>query len=199
MWPDGRFYRGKWSSGKSTGDGEYVTADGSVIKENCQNNNKEAWPEDNYQGTFKKINLDGSVYNGDFVGTKMHGYGELTYADGSIYRGTWKEDKRDGQGTFTSAMDALSQCEQYFGGWKDDKKHGLGVMTYKNGEAYQGEWQDGKKHGEGIYYWLDRKEEGEWVGGTQVSLKRKSGGKNSKFRNLADNLIINKNHEHLLY
>jgi hypothetical protein len=29
---------------------------------------KESWPEENYQGTFKKTYLDGSVYTGDFVG-----------------------------------------------------------------------------------------------------------------------------------
>ena len=77
---------------------------------------KESWPEDNYQGTFKKTNSDGSVYTGDFVGQNMHGYGEMIYKDGSEYQGTWKDNKRDGQGTYKD----FPLGYQYYGSWKED-------------------------------------------------------------------------------
>lgn len=67
-WPDGRCYYGKWFFGKKEGNGKYVATDGTEVAENNSATMKESWPEENYQGTFKKIYLDGSVYTGDFIG-----------------------------------------------------------------------------------------------------------------------------------
>lgn len=88
---------------------------------------------------------DGTVYEGDYVGDKMHGRGKYTKANGNFYEGEWVQDKRHGHGVYSR-----KDGEVYDGEWGDNKKHGYGVLTKGPDNWYKGEWVDDKRHGKGM-------------------------------------------------
>ena len=65
----------------------------------------------------RKININGSIYDGNFLNKKANGHGAKTFADGS----------------------------KYVGDWQNDRRHGTGVCTYADGSKYDGDWQQDVK------------------------------------------------------
>ena len=58
-------------------------------------------------GKGKKIWVDGSVYEGQFVNGKAEGTGRfIDSKNGFIYMGNWQNDKTNGQGTLTQVNGA---------------------------------------------------------------------------------------------
>ncbi len=94
---------------------------------------------------------DGSVYRGNFLKGKLHGYGKLQYANGAVYEGEWKMDLKSGKGVMS-----LTSGDQYSGNFKDDKFWGKGIYRYKTGELYDGSWINGQAHGKGRYLFSDK-------------------------------------------
>ena len=90
----------------------------------------------------------GIRYEGEFLGTKFHGQGTMTFPDGYKYVGEFKGGNYDGQGTFTFA-----DGRKYVGEWKDGKQNGQGTHTWPNGDKYVGDWKDDKPNGQGTYTW----------------------------------------------
>lgn len=47
------------------------------------------------------LNVDGSVYTGNFINGARKGLGKFENSDGSIYEGSWLENKMHGHGKLT--------------------------------------------------------------------------------------------------
>ncbi|MEM1214553.1 MAG: caspase family protein [Bacteroidota bacterium] len=99
---------------------------------------------DNGRGVYQFV--DGSKYEGEFSGGRMHGKGIFTFYDGSKYIGNWQHRKRHGRGRML-----LSNGDVYFGEFADNHYHGPGLMTYANGQTYDGNWNDGHPQGHGVF------------------------------------------------
>ena len=69
----------------------------------------------------------GYVYEGEFKGSRYHGWGTAKYASGNTYTGQFENDKR----------------------------HGAGTYTFANGDVFGGDYQDGLRHGAGTFTWAD--------------------------------------------
>lgn len=54
------------------------------------------------------------LMSGDFLHSKRHGKGTMTYSSGNVYEGDWLEDKRTGHGS----MKWFDRNETYTGEWK---------------------------------------------------------------------------------
>lgn len=112
---------------------------------------------------------ESTVYEGDLVNSKKHGYGtEITPEQ--KYEGEFDENKKSGKGqiSFLKTGDFFEgefKENKMFNGkytWKDNgnvyegsffnnKMHGQGKYTWKeNGNVYEGEYKEGKKHGFGV-------------------------------------------------
>jgi hypothetical protein len=98
----------------------------------------------------KHIYPSGSVYVGEFMNDKKHGYGKHEYPDGSVYEGQYAEGNKDGHGKFTYADGSV-----YEGDWKYDRIHGQGRYIYTTGEMYQGKYVDGRRNGHGKFIYAD--------------------------------------------
>lgn len=125
------------------------------------------------QGEFKRIEIDGDLFEGYFLNGKKNGRGKYTWANGDVYDGMWKDGKRDGYG-----KRIFKDGEKYEGQWHDGKKHGRGTYTwadgtyyegefadgnfngfgkkvYSSGDVYEGQWKDDKRTGHGTYTWTN--------------------------------------------
>jgi len=109
-----------------------------------------------------------SEYEGEYNGSKMHGYGRLRASD-SVYEGCFVNDLKHGEGTLfwndgrqyigsfehgRFSGDAIMRWpdgRMYRGQYFDDRKHGVGTFTWKDGRSYEGEWVRGQRHGTGLY------------------------------------------------
>lgn len=72
----------------------------------------------------KELSFDESVYIGDAIGGKPHGYGIMEYSDGDKYEGEWKAGKRNGQGRYTFANGNV-----YKGNFLNGNYNGQGKLT----------------------------------------------------------------------
>jgi hypothetical protein len=70
---------------------------------------------------------NGSVYVGDVLNGKKHGYGTETLASGSTYTGEWF----------------------------NDRKHGTGKKIFSSGLSFEGTWNKGQRHGQGVEIYPD--------------------------------------------
>jgi hypothetical protein len=116
------------------------------------------------------------MYDGQWVGGKMHGKGTFVYPNGnryeliysphilltlflsSRYDGEFNADMKEGFGILQYV-----NGERYEGQWKANFAHGTGSLTYADGDKYVGEWIDGKKSGNGeLIYVNGDKFRGQW-------------------------------------
>lgn len=132
------------------------------------------------QAEFKRIEIDGDLFEGYFINGKKNGRGKYTWANGDVYDGMWKDDKRTGRGriswsngaffdgewldgTMTEGKYSFADGSVYEGSFKNGKYDGYGKRIFKDGEKYEGQWHDGKKHGHGTCTWTNGDSyEGEW-------------------------------------
>lgn len=90
----------------------------------------------NGKGVF--VYNDNTVYEGEFLNGKPHGYGICQFADGDIYVGYWKNNFFEGKGTFY-----YSNGEIITGNWKEsylipEKKAIVPTRSIKNNTESQG-------------------------------------------------------------
>lgn len=86
---------------------------------------------------------DLGIYKGEWLNSKMHGYGEYEgYPDGShaglTHKGYYKKDKKHGDGKFTHPNGAV------FEGEYRNNKMKLGKFTWPNGTVFEGEFRNDK-------------------------------------------------------
>eukprot|EP01038_Epipyxis_sp_PR26KG_P004420 gene4420-6249_t len=117
------------------------------------------WMDSKRHGEGAMTYSNGNVYNGDWIDGKRHGKGVMIYSDGNVYNGVWINDKKNGKGVYT-----YSDGDMYDGDWINDKKHGKGVYTFCDGNVYNGDWINGKKHGEGVMTYANGNVyNGDWI------------------------------------
>ncbi|BFZ21760.1 hypothetical protein BsWGS_24799 [Bradybaena similaris] len=90
-----------------------------------------------------------ATYNGTWVAGKIHGNGVLTWPDGSVFEGNFKRSLMHGTGTYTLVRNKGKEVQT--GTWKDGKLSGLATVHYANGDLYEGYFQDGQRAGHGMY------------------------------------------------
>ncbi|XP_025424795.1 MORN repeat-containing protein 3-like [Sipha flava] len=148
------------------------------------------WENDVKQGKGKKIYKNKTIYEGDWLANKRHGYGVLTKKVDDIYifvyegkwinnrfaEGKWYEDCGIYDGCF-STTGTRTKCGYgimrwnngavYCGHWRDNKFNGRGQYIEANGNVYDGQWCKGLKHGEGLYVFKEKGQymEGVWIQG----------------------------------
>ena len=114
----------------------------------------------------EKLLQDGSVYRGELVEGKPHGFGTVQYADQDAkqrvkFAGEFEHGIRKGSGCLTWKDGA-----QYAGDWYGDKPCGFGVENYPDGSSYVGQYEEDMRHGFGTYTFPSgAKYEGCWLGG----------------------------------
>jgi len=118
----------------------------------------------------QKQYVTSTVYKGEFVNNKRHGFGTQVWPNGSKYEGDWAFDAREGRGEFfvKSKDDTLRMV--YSGSWLNDMKEGVGVWYGADGSRYEGHFHANLPHGEGTMFypeghvyvgqWLDGKRSG---------------------------------------
>ena len=86
-------YEGEWNEGERNGFGilsKINSGRKEVIYYGC-------WVEGEKQGFGILYSLH-SVYRGNFLKNKKHGYGQMWWDSGQHYEGSWKNDKFHGTG-----------------------------------------------------------------------------------------------------
>lgn len=81
---------------------------------------------------------DGSVYEGEMLTGKPHGYGERKFQNGDIYEGQFEKGMSHGHGTFRYKGDDF--LDRYVGMWSSDKWNGYGTLVLKDGSRVTGQW-----------------------------------------------------------
>ena len=132
------------------------------------------------QGEFKRIEIDGDLFEGYFLNGKKNGRGKYTWANGNVYDGNWVDGKCTGKGRISWSSGASFDGEWkdnqmsegkysyadgsvYEGSFKNGKRDGYGKRIYKDGDKYEGRWQSGSRNGKGVYTWADGDVyDGEW-------------------------------------
>lgn len=156
--------------------GKYFKNRTTIAAADRNNKEKDASNKSEPQGEFKRIEIDGDLFEGYFINGKKNGRGKYIWANGDIFDGNWVDGKRTGKGRIT-----WSDGDTYEGEWKNGKRCGRGKLIQygksPSGEtymkySYDGEWLDSKEHGHGIcvegdFGWekMDKVFEGEWVDG----------------------------------
>jgi hypothetical protein len=91
--------------------------------------------------------LEGNIYEGEFLNNKKHGLGKQIFANGDVYEGHWENGLMEGKGKLT-----MSSGDIYVGLFSKGLKHGKGTLTFKaTQDIYDGEWQYDKMTGLGKY------------------------------------------------
>ncbi|CEO99529.1 MORN repeat-containing protein 5 [Plasmodiophora brassicae] len=106
-----------------------------------------------------QVQVNGAVYNGEFMDGWLHGHGIMRYPSGAVYDGGWRYGVRHGRGTLTipklkhtlapghpSTVDGVevdATCTKYVGEWAHDRQNGTGYQTslvrvsYRRGLEHQ--------------------------------------------------------------
>jgi hypothetical protein len=93
----GDVYVGTFTNNEMTGTGVYTFADGGGVYEGAVVNGS-------FEGAGKFAVAD-MVYEGEWLGGKMHGRGTITYANGDVWRGNFDNDRRvKGKYVFSKAF-----------------------------------------------------------------------------------------------
>jgi hypothetical protein len=87
---------------------------------------------------------NGTKYDGQFSGGRLHGLGVMTYPTRDIFSGDWQFGVREGRGRLKYA-----NGDEYFGTFRQNNMNGQGKMTYANGAVYEGNWVGGQIQGQG--------------------------------------------------
>jgi hypothetical protein len=144
-------------------------------------------------GYGKEVYVDGSQYEGEWLGGDYFGLGTLTYADGAVLEGEFRKGHIcNGSGTLIVYKPISGQANKastvtvgfasaaavpglgamvwstYVGHFVDGGFHGQGALTYATGETLRGEFKAGKIYtGEGTarYYDSEVMQAGRWVEG----------------------------------
>jgi len=141
---------------------------------------KDASNKSEPQGEFKRIEIDGDLFEGYFLNGKKNGRGKYTWANGNVYDGNWVDGKCTGKGRISWSSGASFDGEWkdnqmsegkysyadgsvYEGSFKNGKRDGYGKRIYTSGDKYEGRWQSGSRNGKGVYTWADGDVyDGEW-------------------------------------
>lgn len=80
-----------------------------------------------------------TVYSGDWLDNKFHGFGQMLYSNNNIYEGDWKHGMRHGEGTLR-----FHDGSKYRGSWFADLQHGIGLVLDRHGHQTRCLFQHGE-------------------------------------------------------
>ena len=86
----------------------------------------------------------GSALSECIKGDCKKGYGEFSWKDLGIYKGEWLNSKMHGYGEYEGYPDGSHAGLTHKGYYKKDKKHGDGKFTHPNGAVFEGEYRNNK-------------------------------------------------------
>ena len=160
--------------------GKYFKNRTTIAAADRNNKEKDASNKSELQGEFKRIEIDGDLFEGYFINGKKNGRGKYIWANGNVYDGNWVDGKCTGKGRISWSSGASFDGEWkdnqmsegkysyadgsvYEGSFKNGKYDGYGKRIYKDGDKYEGRWQSGSRNGKGVYTWADGDVyDGEW-------------------------------------
>ncbi len=114
---------------------------------------------------------NGATYQGEAIGTTLHGRGVMTWPSGERYEGEFSQGKRNGRGRYSwpdgNVYDGIfvngekhgkgiyswANGNRYEGDFVNDQRTGQGKFVWANGDVYEGDFVNGKKHGRGALLW----------------------------------------------
>lgn len=115
--------------------------------------------------TYRRVEIDGDVYEGMFLGNERVWKGKINYADGSCYEGEWGNDGPHGEGVLT--WDDGTKFIGRFAGLS-----GNGKIEYVDGDYYEGPWNEYGANGRGVFHFDGRVDRGEYADGARVGTGR---------------------------
>lgn len=179
--------------------GKYFKNRTTIAAADRNNKEKDASNKSEPQGEFKRIEIDGDLFEGYFLNGKKNGRGKYIWANGNVYDGNWVDGKCTGKGRITWSSGASFDGEWkdnqmsegkysfadgsvYEGSFKNGKYDGYGKRIYKDGEKYEGQWHDDKKHGHGTCTWANGDTyEGDWKDGKRCGYGEQTFESGSKY------------------
>ncbi len=81
---------------------------------------------------------------GCWIGDCVNGKGFYSYPSGSYYNGQFVNSKRHGYGEYRKHSGSGNFPWKYIGEWNNNQRHGKGVMKYRNGKTVSGTWRNDK-------------------------------------------------------
>ncbi len=127
--------------------------------------------QDNFEGqsmgtaTYRRVEMDGNVYEGMFLGNECVWKGKINYENGSFYEGEWDKNGPKGEGmltwengrVFTGRFVGLS---------------GNGRIVDDEETYYDGPWNENGPHGQGVWHQGERVDKGQYADGCRVGRGR---------------------------
>jgi len=138
---------GEWRNGQLHGHGIEVDYCASEAQAKYEGKFVDGWME----GFGKKYWINGESYEGEWLGSFLHGQGTYKWSDfcdGGIvsHTGCWLRGFAHGQGCRVSRNGDI-----YNGGWHFGLKQGPGKITTKFDAVYTGMFYNGELHGHGEF------------------------------------------------
>lgn len=104
------------------------------------------WKGSRFNGEGKLRIPDGTTYEGQFLDGRKHGVAKYCYANGAVYEGEYFEDRKQGKGRLTCpTRGSTNEGSSYEGEWFNDLQEGYGVERWGDGSVFMGEFREGKK------------------------------------------------------
>lgn len=142
----------------------------------------------------KRGENDEYVYEGQMVGNRMHGKGQMLTKAGDLYVCPFFEDYAQGigavyfangnyffgkmtRGDLDSGQLTSPNGQVYVGEFRNLKRNGKGSCVYADGSKYEGNWLEDMEHGNGRIV-----TEGVWEKGKKVSTKKAAADNYSPIR-----------------
>ncbi len=124
----------------------------TIVKEERSNFLNKCLEGNCINGKGKHIDMEGTVYEGNFKNSKRNGKGKSVAANNVTYDGEWKDNKREGTGNASykvKGYDFGNKNFTYEGTWKNDAMDGMGKYVAGDGSFYYGQMKDNKFDGKG--------------------------------------------------
>lgn len=152
----------------------------TIIKEERSNFLNRCLEGNCINGFGKHIDMEGTVYEGNFKNGKRNGNGKSVAANNITYEGHWKDNKREGAGNASykaKGYDFGNKNFTYEGTWKNDMMEGSGKYIFSDGSYYTGQLKENRFEGKGFMLLKDSTVyEGEWknseLNGNGVMVKK---------------------------
>jgi hypothetical protein len=110
-------------------------------KPNCSPEPNAVW----HECIGKRVDDDGTTYEGSWQANKFHGYGKLISTDGIIVEGEFRDGQIHGSASLRSPNGS-----SYNGDWVAGEMNGNGVITNQEGTSIRGLFVDGELNGDVI-------------------------------------------------
>jgi hypothetical protein len=115
--------------------------------------------------TYRRVEIDGDIYEGMFLGNDRVWKGKINYSNGNYYEGEWGNEGPHGEGVLTSGNGTVFTGR--FNGFS-----GSGKITFKDGDYYEGPWNEYGPNGRGVLHMANRVDSGEYTNGLRTGSGR---------------------------